>query len=66
MELAIQCAGGNVVGDVAELTEALYNLASNALQARPRNSTGAHHEHVESVSGGGTTMTIWLPASPKR
>jgi signal transduction histidine kinase len=123
VELAIHCAGGSVVGDVAELAEALYNLASNALQASPRNSTVRittrrspegdhewtvqdtgcgipssilprlgtvgvttrtggmglglalaaqaifqHHGvlHVGSVSGGGTTMTIWLPASAKR
>jgi two-component system, NtrC family, sensor histidine kinase HydH len=122
VELAIHCAGGSVVGDVAELTEAFYNLASNALQASPRNSTvrittrrspdgdhewivedtgcgipsnilprlgtvgvttrtegmglglavavqviSRHHGvlHVESVRGGGTTMTIWLPASPR-
>jgi signal transduction histidine kinase len=121
--LAVQCAGGSLVGDGAELTEALYNLASNAVQASPRNSTvrittgrspdGDHewivedsgcgipssilprlgtvgvttrtegmglglalalqaisrHDgvlRVESVTGGGTTMTIWLPASPKR
>jgi signal transduction histidine kinase len=123
VQLAIQCSGGSVVGDVAELTEALYNLASNALQASPRNGTvrittrrspdgdhewivedtgggipssilprlgtvgvttrkegmglglalavqviSRHHGvlHVESAKGGGTTVTTWLPASPKR
>jgi two-component system sensor histidine kinase HydH len=123
VQLAIQCAGGSVVGVVAELAEALYNLASNALQASPQKSTvrittrrnpegdhewivedtgcgipssilprlgtvgvttrtegmglglalavqviSRHHGvlHVESVTGGGTTMTIWLPASTKR
>jgi signal transduction histidine kinase len=122
VEVSVDCAGGTLVGDVAELTEALYNLASNALQASPPNSAvrirtrvSAEGDHewtvedagggippnilphlgtvgvttrregmglgvalavrvfsrhrgalsVESVTGGGTTMTIWLPASPK-
>jgi signal transduction histidine kinase len=123
VKMAIDCGGGSVVGDVAELTEALYNVASNALHASPRNSCvcimtrqspDGDHEwtvedggcgipatvmprlgrvgvstreggtglglalavqvisrhngvlRVESVTGRGTTMRIWLPANPRR
>jgi signal transduction histidine kinase len=37
--LATDCAGGTIHGDITDLTEALYNLASNALQASPPGST---------------------------
>jgi signal transduction histidine kinase len=36
--LATDCAGGTIHGDLTDLTEALYNLASNALQASPPGS----------------------------
>lgn len=39
VRLNIACGGGMVVGDSAELAEALYNLASNALHASPPGST---------------------------
>jgi signal transduction histidine kinase len=121
VDLAIDCAGGALLGDPGELAEALYNLGSNALHASPRGSTvrittrthadGDHewrvedtgcgisasllprlgtvgpttrdegtglgfslalqaitrHEgvmRIESGEGCGTTVTIWLPASP--
>jgi signal transduction histidine kinase len=39
VRLSIACAGGTVIGDSAELAEAVYNLASNALHASPPGST---------------------------
>lgn len=39
VQLAVDCGGGHVVGDGPELAEALFNLASNALQASPPNTT---------------------------
>jgi signal transduction histidine kinase len=39
VQMAIDCGGGSVVCDVTELTEALYNVASNALHASPRDSS---------------------------
>jgi signal transduction histidine kinase len=36
--LATECAGGTIHGDLTDLAEALYNLASNALQASPPGS----------------------------
>jgi signal transduction histidine kinase len=121
VELAVDCAGGDIHGDFADLSEALYNVGSNALCASPPDSTvrittrmspeGDHewsvedsgcgipesvmsrlgttgvttrddgmglgwslalqaisrHDgvmHVESAQGTGTTVMIWLPASP--
>jgi len=37
--LATECAGGTIPGNFTDLTEALYNLASNALHASPPGST---------------------------
>jgi signal transduction histidine kinase len=39
VDLAIDCAGGALLGDLGELAEALYNLGSNALHASSRGST---------------------------
>jgi signal transduction histidine kinase len=60
--LATDCAGGTIHGDLTDLTEALYNVASNALQASPRGSTvrittrrscdGDHEWTVEDAGGG--------------
>lgn len=57
VRLEIDCDGGTIGGDFAELTEALYNLASNALHASPpgsivriitrKNSEGDHEWAVE-------------------
>src|SRR5258708_16134723 len=60
VQMAIDCGGGSVVGDVSELTEALYNVASNALHASPRNSSlrittrrGPDDDHEWTVEDGG-------------
>jgi signal transduction histidine kinase len=60
--LATECAGGTVPGNLTDLTEALYNLASNAVQASPPGSTvriatrrtyeGDHEWTVEDAGGG--------------
>jgi signal transduction histidine kinase len=39
VQLAVDCAGGTLHGDLVELVEALYNVGSNALYASPRGST---------------------------
>ena len=39
VQLAPDCAGGTLLGDFGELTEALYNVGSNALHASPPGST---------------------------
>jgi signal transduction histidine kinase len=121
VQLAVDCAGGNILGDFGDLAEALYNVCSNALYASPagttvrvttRRSDGDHqwsvedagcgipasvmprlgrvgvttrdggtglglclalqavtrHEgvmRIESVEGAGTTVIIWLPATPE-
>lgn len=39
VRLVIDCAGGAIGGDCADLAEAIYNLAANALQASPPGST---------------------------
>jgi signal transduction histidine kinase len=39
VHLAVDCAGGNLLGDLGELAEALYNVGSNALHASPPGST---------------------------
>jgi signal transduction histidine kinase len=39
VQLAIDCAGGTLLGDLGELAEALYNVGSNALYASPPGST---------------------------
>ena len=39
VHLAIDCAGGTLLGDFGELAEALYNVGSNALYASPPGST---------------------------
>src|SRR5258708_8629332 len=39
VDLAIDCAGGTLHGEFAELVEALYNVGSNALHASARGTT---------------------------
>jgi signal transduction histidine kinase len=39
VQLVLDCAGGTIAGDFGELTEALYNVGSNALQASPPGGT---------------------------
>ena len=39
VRLAIDCAGGTILGDFGELAEALYNVCSNALYASPAGRT---------------------------
>jgi signal transduction histidine kinase len=66
VKLAIDCAGGTLLGDLAELAEALYNLGSNALHASPPGSTvrittrrGREGDHEWSVEDTG----CGIPAS---
>jgi signal transduction histidine kinase len=67
VKMAIDCGGGSVVGDVTELTEALYNVASNALHASPRNSSlrittrlspDGDHEWTVQDTGRGIPATV--------
>jgi len=39
VQLALDCAGGTILGDLGELAEALYNVSSNALHATPPGGT---------------------------
>jgi signal transduction histidine kinase len=39
VRLAVDCGGGNILGDFGELAEALYNVGSNALYASPAGTT---------------------------
>ena len=67
VELAVECAGGDLHGDFAELAEALYNVGSNALYASPpgstvrittRMSTDGHHEWSVEDSGCGIPASV--------
>jgi signal transduction histidine kinase len=58
--LAVECDGGFVVGHLSELTEAMYNLAANAIQASPRGArvhvttrVTAERDHEWTVSDSG-------------
>jgi signal transduction histidine kinase len=119
VSLLVECAGGTVEADEAEITEALFNLIANAIEATPAGNTvtiqtgftplgdhswcikdsgcGVSQEMIDalgvpfrtsrpagsglglavassivrahggalwidSVSGAGTTVTIWIPA----
>jgi two-component system, NtrC family, sensor histidine kinase HydH len=39
VHIEVGCGGGAIVGDFAELVEAVYNVAANALQASPPGGT---------------------------
>jgi signal transduction histidine kinase len=39
VRLAIECGGGGILGDIGDLSEALYNVCSNALYASPADTT---------------------------
>jgi signal transduction histidine kinase len=39
VQVAAECAGGTLHGDLVDLAEALYNIGSNALYASPSGST---------------------------
>jgi signal transduction histidine kinase len=65
--LAIDCAGGTLAGDRTDLAEALYNVASNALQASSPGSTvrittrktgGGDHEWTVEDAGCGIPPTV--------
>jgi signal transduction histidine kinase len=67
VRLAVDCGGGQVVGDCAELAEALFNVAANAIQASPPNSTvristrrshAGDHEWVVEDSGCGIAPSL--------
>ena len=69
VHLAVDCAGGEILADASALSEALFNLVANAIEATPRGGSvslvtrellNGDQQWVLRDAGHGTCMTIWL------